>query len=165
MIVIVGFMGAGKSTVGCLLAGKLGLPFADIDEVIEQRTGCLVREIFETGGEPAFRALEHEITTELLAGPDAVLALGGGAVQHPATRQSLLGASHVIYLQVGFAEAMSRVGPDEGRPVLRAPDLPAVFRRRLASYEAVATQTVATGGRLPEEVCLDIMGRLADLPG
>ena len=61
MIVIVGFMGAGKTTVGHLLADQLGLPFADTDLVIEQRTGRSVRQIFEMGGEPAFRALEHEI--------------------------------------------------------------------------------------------------------
>jgi shikimate kinase len=86
VIVIVGFMGAGKTTVGHLLAEKLGLPFVDTDLVIEQRTGRSVRQIFADDGEPAFRMLEHEVTAELLGGPDAVLALGGGGVEHPATR-------------------------------------------------------------------------------
>jgi shikimate kinase len=158
VIVIVGFMGAGKTTVGHLLAERLGLPFIDADLVIEQRTGRSVRQIFEADGEPAFRALEHEITAELLGGPDAVLALGGGAVEHPATQQALR-ASHVIYLQVGYEESMLRVAHDTGRPVLRAPDLQAIFRRRLASYEAAATQIVATDGRRPEAVCGDILGR------
>lgn len=160
MIVIVGFMGAGKTTVGHLLAEKLGLPFADTDLVIEQRTGRSVRQIFADDGESAFRTLEHEVTAELLGGPDAVLALGGGGVEHPATQQSLR-ASDVIYLQVGYEESMLRVARDEYRPLLRAPDLPAIFRRRLASYEAVATQIVATDGRPPEAICLDILGRLA----
>jgi shikimate kinase len=71
-----------------------------------------------------------------------------------------LRASHVIYLQVGYEESMLRVAHDEDRPVLRAPDLPAIFRRRLASYEAVATQIVATDGRHPEAISLDILGRL-----
>jgi shikimate kinase len=163
VIVVVGFMGAGKTTVGRMLAGKLGLPFADTDVVIEQRTGRLVREIFATDGEPAFRALEHEVTAELLGGPDAVLALGGGAVEYPATRRSLR-ASQVIYLQVGYEESMLRIGGDQGRPLLRDPDLPAIFRRRLPSYEAVATHIVATGGRGPEDVCLDIIERLAQVP-
>ena len=159
MIVIVGFMGAGKTTVGHLLAEKLGLPFADADLVVEQRTGRSVRQIFADDGEPAFRALEHEVTAELLGGPDAVLALGGGGVEHPATQQSLRG-SHVIYLQVGYEESMLRVAHDEHRPLLRAPDLQAIFRRRLASYEAVATHVVATDGRRPEAICLDILGHL-----
>jgi shikimate kinase/3-dehydroquinate synthase len=163
MIVIVGFMGAGKTTVGHLLAGRLGLPFADTDLVIEQRTGRSVRQIFEADGEPAFRALEHEVTAELLGGPDAVLALGGGAVEHPATQQALR-ASQVIYLQVGYEESMLRIARDECRPLLRAPDLEAIFRRRLASYEAVATQIVATDGRRPEAVCLDILGRAQPQP-
>ncbi len=163
MIVIVGFMGAGKTTVGHLLAEKLGLPFVDTDLVIEQRTGRPVREIFETDGEPTFRVLEHEVTAELVGGPDAVLALGGGAVEHPATRRSLR-SSHVIYLQVGYEESMLRVAHDAYRPLLRAPDLEAIYRRRLAIYEAVATQIVATDGRRPEAVCLDVLGRLAQVP-
>jgi shikimate kinase len=83
MIVLIGFMGAGKTTVGHLLAERLGLPFMDTDLVIEQRTRRSVRDIFGTDGETAFRELEHTVTAELLAGPDAVLALGGGAVLHP----------------------------------------------------------------------------------
>ena len=163
MIVIVGFMGAGKTTVGHLLAEKLGLPFVDADLVIEQRTGRSVREIFEADGEPAFRGIEHQVTADLLAGQDAVLALGGGGVEHSATQQALR-ASQVIYLQVGYEESMLRVAHDEYRPLLRAPDLQAIFRRRLASYEAVATQIVATDGRRPEAICLDLLGRLAELP-
>jgi shikimate kinase len=159
VIVLVGFMGAGKTTVGQMLAGKLGLPFVDCDLVIESRTGRSIREIFATDGEPAFRELEHETAAELLRGRDAVLALGGGAAEHPATRRALHG-SRVVYLQVGYDEAMGRVAQDPGRPMLRAPDLEAIFERRLASYRSVATQTVATDARRPEAVCLDIVQRL-----
>jgi shikimate kinase len=163
MIVLIGFMGAGKTTVGHLLGERLGLPFMDTDLVIEQRTQRSVRDIFGTDGEPAFRELEHTVTAELLAGPDAVLALGGGAVQHPATRQALHG-HHVIYLEVGYAESMLRVGQDAYRPLLRDPGLEDIFRRRLASYQAVATQTVPTGKRRPEAICLDILARLGRTP-
>jgi shikimate kinase len=159
VIVLVGFMGAGKTTVGHLLADKLGLPFVDNDVVIESRAGRSVREIFAADGEPAFRELEHEVAAELLRGQDAVLALGGGAAEHPGTQRALRG-SDVVYLQVGYDEAMVRVRQDEGRPMLRAPDLQAIFERRLAAYRSVATQTVATDGRRPEAVCLDIIGRL-----
>ena len=79
MIVLVGFMGAGKTTVGHMLAEKLGLPFVDSDLIIESRTGRSIREIFVADGEPAFRELEHEITAELLRAehqPDTVVAVG-----------------------------------------------------------------------------------------
>jgi shikimate kinase len=89
MIVLVGFMGAGKTTVGTLLAARLGLPFTDSDQVIEQRAGRPVRQIFAEDGEPAFRALEHQVITGLLDGPPIVLALGGGAAEHPGTRALL----------------------------------------------------------------------------
>ncbi len=160
MIVLVGFMGAGKTTVGHLLAEKLGLPFIDSDVVIESRSGRSVPEIFAADGEPAFRDLEREITAELLRGHDAVLALGGGGVEHPATQDALKG-SQVVYLQVGYDEAMARVSHDTGRPLLRSPDLQAIFQRRLAIYESVATATVATAGRRPDAVCLDIIELLS----
>ena len=79
MIVLVGFMGAGKTTVGRLLAANLGIPFTDSDHVIEGRAGKPVPRIFSDDGEPAFRQLEHEVIADLLNGEDMVLALGGGA--------------------------------------------------------------------------------------
>jgi 3-dehydroquinate synthase/shikimate kinase/3-dehydroquinate synthase len=164
VIVLVGFMGAGKTTVGRLLADKLGLRFADSDEVIEQRRGRSVREIFAEDGEAAFRAAEHEVLAELMRGPEAVVAVGGGAVENQASRR-LLRAARVIYLQVGYDEAMRRVGGDAGRPLLRRPDLDDVYRRRLAVYQSVATLTVATAGRPADAVCLEVIGRLAREPG
>jgi shikimate kinase len=160
VIVLIGFMGAGKTTVGHLLAGKLGLPFIDSDVVIEERGGRPVRQIFADDGEDAFRALEHETVAGLLRGRDAVLALGGGAVEHPAT-QELLRPVPVVYLHVGYPAAVARVGGDAGRPMLRRSDLEAVYQRRLTAYAAAATLTVRTDGRGPEDVCLDIVEYLA----
>ena len=163
MIVLVGFMGAGKTTVGHLLSRRLGLPFADSDQVIQERAGRQVRQIFAEEGEPAFRALEHQVIAELLAGPDLVLALGGGAAEHPQTRRGL--ARHqVIYLQVGYAEVLRRVGGDSGRPLLARPDLAALYHRRLAAYEEVATLTVGTGARSPDAIGEEILARLARVP-
>jgi shikimate kinase len=159
MIVLVGFMGAGKTTVGQLLAGRLGLPFTDADHVIEDRAGRPVRDIFATDGEPAFRALEHKVLVDLLSGKEAVLALGGGAVEHPGTQRALAGCD-VVYLQVSYEEALMRVAHDQYRPMLRARGLAAIFSRRLVSYEAVATLTIVTGGRRPDAVCQDIISRL-----
>ncbi len=163
MIVLVGFMGAGKSSVGRLLAARLGLPFADSDLVIEERCGSRVPEIFAEYGEAGFRVVEHEVIDELLRGPDAVLAVGGGAVEHRATWR-LLRAARVIYLQVTYEEALQRVGGDAGRPLLQRPDLQDIYRRRLPAYQSVATLTIATGGRPAEAVCREVVSRLAPEP-
>jgi len=162
MIVLVGFMGAGKTTVGTVLAARLGLPFADSDQVLEDRAGRPIRQIFTEDGEPAFRALEYEVIAGLLDGPPMVLALGGGAPGHPPTRARLTGdpAAEVVYLHVGYDQAMRRVGRDEGRPLLARPDLPALYERRLSVYTAVATLTVPTDGRRPEDISDDILARL-----
>ncbi|HEY2238173.1 MAG TPA: shikimate kinase [Streptosporangiaceae bacterium] len=164
MIVLVGFMGAGKTTVGQLLARRLGLPFADADIVIADRAGIPVPRIFAERGEPAFRELEHETIASLLAGPRLVLALGGGAVEHEQTRRVLAAAEHTIYLHVRYEAALDRVGGDDGRPMLRRPDLAEVYRRRLVAYSEVATLTIDTEGRVPELVCTDIVRYLAGSP-
>jgi shikimate kinase / 3-dehydroquinate synthase len=163
VIVLVGFMGAGKTTIGRLLADRLGLPFVDSDLVIEQRTGRQVREIFAADGEPAFRVLEHEVVAELLDGPDAVLALGGGAAEHYGTQERLKRAD-VVYLQVGYQQAMQRVAGDEYRPLLARPGLDALYQRRLDIYAAVATLTIATDGRRPEAISHDVIEHLVRAP-
>ena len=159
MIVLIGFMGAGKTTIGRLVADKLGLPFLDSDLVIEQRTGRQVRDIFATDGEPAFRDLEHQVIAGLLDGPDAVLALGGGAPEHPGTQLKLKQAD-VVYLQVGYQQAMNRVAGDEYRPLLARPGLDDLYRRRLDVYAGVATLTIATDGRRPETIGADVVEHL-----
>jgi shikimate kinase len=159
VIVLVGFMGAGKTTVGRLLAAKLGLPFTDSDPVIADRAGKPISRIFADDGEPAFRLLEHQVIADLLAGQEAVLALGGGAASHPGTR-SLLAAVPVVYLRVGYAEAIARVGGDKGRPMLARADVSDVYARRLTVYDSVATLTIDTDRRHPEDVAADILARL-----
>lgn len=167
MIVLVGFMGAGKTTVGRLLAEKLGVPFTDSDHVVEARAGKPIPRIFADEGEPAFRELEHQVIADLLNGPDIVLAVGGGAVGHPLTSKALSG-ERVAYLRVSFAEALSRVGRDGGdggdgaRPMLARPDIADVYASRQASYQAAATITVDVDGRAPESISADILDRLGE---
>ena len=163
MIVLIGFMGAGKTTVGHLLSERLGLPFVDSDLVIEQRSGRSVRQIFAEDGEPAFRELERQVVADLIDGPEAVLALGGGAAEHSDTVVRLK-STQVIYLQVGYDEAMLRVAGDEYRPMLRRADLETLYQSRLGVYDAVATLTVATDGRRPEAVSQDVLAQLLRAP-
>jgi shikimate kinase len=160
VLVLIGFMGAGKTTVGRLLAAKLGLPFTDSDHVIEARSGKPIRQIFTAEGEPAFRALEHDVIAGLLAGPGGVLAVGGGAPLHEGTRDLLAGAAAVVYLRVSYAEAIRRVGGDGGRPMLARPGVKQLFAERDPRYAAAATLTVATDGRSPEEISLDVLAGL-----
>ena len=164
MIVLVGFMGAGKTTIGTLLAARLDLPFADSDQVIEQRAGRPVARIFAEDGEPAFRSLEHQVIAELLDGPDMIIALGGGAAEHPRTQDKLGRGPQVVYLQVGYDQALRRVGQDAGRPMLARPDLAVVYERRRLVYTRIATFTVGTDDRHPETVGDDILARLARVP-
>jgi shikimate kinase len=161
VIVLVGFMGAGKTTIGRLLAAKLGVPFTDSDHVIEARAGKPIPRVFADDGEPAFRQLEHEVIADLLNGEDTVLALGGGAATHGATRAALAAAAvPVVYLRVSYAQAMRRVGGDRGRPMLARPDIAQLHKDRDPLYAQAATLTVDAGDRCPEEIALDILGRL-----
>jgi shikimate kinase len=145
--------------VGELLAQRLGVRFVDSDHEIEARTGRIIREIFAAEGEPAFRALEHQVIADLLAGPDAVLALGGGAVQHPLTRK-LLADVPVVFLRITYTGAFARVGGDGGRPMLARPDINEVYNQRQAAYEEVATLDINTRSRPPEEIAAEILARL-----
>jgi 3-dehydroquinate dehydratase type I len=163
VVVLVGFMGAGKTTVGHIMAERLGQPFVDSDVLIEQRLGRDIRDIFRTGGEPYFRQLEHETVAGLVRGPDAVIALGGGAVEDPRSR-AVLRSARVVYLRVGYDEALARVESDEFRPMLHRPGLDEVYRRRLPVYEELSVVTVDTDGRRPDAVALEVLAQLSRLP-
>jgi shikimate kinase len=160
IVVLVGFMGAGKTTVGHILAERLGLPFVDSDVLIEQRVGRSIRDIFDTEGEASFRELEHRTVAGLVRGRDAVVALGGGALGDEGTRAALRDA-RVVHLRVTYGEAMGRVQDDKFRPMLRRADLETVYRTRLPVYEATCTFSVDTDGRPPEDVADDILELLA----
>lgn len=159
-IVLVGPPGSGKSTVGELLAGQLGVPYHDGDTDIEARAGRRIADIFTTEGEPAFRAIEEEAVAAGLAEHEGVYALGGGAVLSENTRK-LLNEHTVVFLSVGMAEGVRRTGMSTPRPVLAGLNPRATYKAlldaRLPIYRAVATVEIDTDERSPEDVVTAIL--------
>ena len=165
LLVLVGPMGAGKTTVGRILAEQLGVRARDTDADVEAAEGRAVSDIFVESGEEAFRTIEAAAVAEALRTHDGVVSLGGGAVLDPATRE-LLAPLPVVFLQVGLAEAVRRVGLGSGRPLLlgnvRA-RIKALLDERTPIYESVATFTVDTDGRTPDEVADEIREAMAEV--
>jgi shikimate kinase len=169
LLVLVGPPASGKTTVGTALADTLGAVFRDTDHDVETATGSSVADLFVTEGESHFRALEEQAVAAALAGHDGVLALGGGAVTSPATRELLVaygrGGGTVLWLDVDLSSAAKRVGLSRDRPILGVNPramLRHMLETRAPLYGEVATLTVQTGGRTPEDVVTEV---LAALPG
>lgn len=152
--VLVGAPGAGKSTVGRRIAGKLGVDFADSDALVEARAGKPVADIFVTDGEATFRDLERTEIAEALASFDGVLSLGGGAILDDSTRAALLD-QRVIWLQVDLTNATQRVGMNSARPLLLGNvrgTMLAMLEARTPLYEEVANHRIDTSCRSIKEV-------------
>jgi shikimate kinase len=161
-VVLVGPMGAGKSTVAALLGEAWGLPVRDTDTDIVASQGRTIADIFVDSGEEHFRALEATAVAEALATHDGVLALGGGAVLDPGTRD-LLAGHRVVFLRVGLAEAVKRVGLGVGRPLLLGnvrSRIKTMLDERTPVYEGLATLVVDTDERTPAEVATRIQEQL-----
>jgi shikimate kinase len=164
-VVLVGPPAAGKTTVGRLLADRLGVPFTDTDDLVVARAGKPVGEIFVDDGEEAFRALEQAAVADGLGG-DGVLALGGGAVLAEATRERLAGQP-VVLLTAGVPTSAARVGLNRDRPLLLGnprQQLRALLDARLPLYREVAVAEVATDDRTPDEVAAAVLAALAADP-
>ncbi|MBI2397626.1 MAG: shikimate kinase AroK [Xanthomonadales bacterium] len=145
-LILVGPMGAGKSTIGRRLAAHFALPFVDLDEEIERRNGVSVALIFELEGEAGFRQRESRLIEELCRRDGIVLATGGGAVLSESNRRLLHAHGFVLYLATSVAQQLARLARDSKRPLLQAADrrerLEAMAQLRNPLYEEIADLTV-----------------------
>jgi shikimate kinase len=167
LLVLVGPPASGKTTVGTAVAAALGAGFRDTDADVEAAAGATVADLFVQQGEPHFRALEERAVARALAEHDGVLALGGGAVLSAATRELLVGhARHggtVVHHDVDVHDAARRAGLSRDRPLLAVNPramLRTMLEQRAPLYAEVATATVATQGRTPEDVVADVLALL-----
>ena len=160
-------MGAGKSTIGRLLAKELRVPFKDSDKEIEQRTGADIPWIFDVEGEQGFREREQAVIAELSQQDGLVLATGGGAVMRPENRPALHAGGRVVYLHTSVEQQIDRTSRDRNRPLLRTANPAQVLRDLMAMrdplYREVADIIIETDERPPRLVVLQILDRLKAL--
>lgn len=163
-VVLVGAPGSGKSTVGQALATHWSLPFRDTDHDIEVMTGRMIAEIFVDDGEDSFRELERHAVETALSEFSGVLALGGGAISSASTRD-LLANHRVVWLQVGLASAVARVGLNRDRPLLLGSirnTLLRLMQERAPWYESVATFAINTDDRSVDAIVDDVVARFEE---
>ena len=169
-LVLVGYRGTGKSTVGRLLAERLGREFADADVALEAKFGLPVRAIFQERGEPYFRDCEEQVIAELTASPGQVIATGGGAVLRETNRNTLRRYGLVIWLTASADEIGRRLATNPqhvaGRPALTAlgtlNEISKVLEARISDYKAASDLSVSTEGLSPDEVALAILPRVSN---
>ncbi len=167
-LVLVGLMGAGKSSVGRRLAARLNLPFVDADQEIEAAAGMTIEEIFERHGEPAFRDGERRVIARLLDNPIQVLATGGGAFMDERTRALIRERALSIWLHAELDELVRRVARRTDRPLLKGGDPRTVLERLMAErypVYALADVTVPSSIGSADETVDRILARLDALPG
>jgi shikimate kinase len=166
-VVLVGPPGAGKSTVGPLLAGLLGVAFTDTDSLVAESAGKPVSDIFVEDGEAMFRMMERSAVQAALRAPAGVIALGGGAVADPGS-QALLAGQRVVYLETGFGAVARRTGIDGPHPPIPGNPrgrLRQMLEERRAQYEGVAWLTVSTDDKSQQEIAEQIAAAVAREPG
>lgn len=172
-LVLVGLMGAGKTTVGSMLGRRLQRPFVDTDAELEQVLGSRIAELFDTIGERRFRALESERVRHAAALRGQVIAVGGGALLDPGNVTHLRGTGDLILLDAVPAELATRILSEDGgasRPLLAGaadPEsrLAALRAQREEIYEAAASHAIDTTGKTPEQVADEVLAWAVLVPG
>lgn len=166
-IFLVGPMGAGKTTIGRLLAEELHKEFHDTDQVIEERAGANISWIFDVEGEEGFRQRERNVIQELCGLDNVVVATGGGAVLAEQNRKNLRKGGVVVYLMATIGQQVERTRRDSKRPLLQGVDDPrskllSLMEMREPLYKEVADYMVMTSRRSPKAVCNEILQMLRD---
>ena len=169
-LALVGYRGTGKTTVGRILAERLGWPFVDADHELERRAGKSVAAIFAEDGEPAFRDLEQEVVADLCLQPQTVIATGGGAILRPENRQALRTVGFVTWLTADPETLVRRLTRDQARPDARPAltsagtlaEIADVLGARLPLYREVSDLEVDTVGRTGFEVARAVLRARAD---
>ena len=164
-LLITGFMGSGKTTVGRLVADKLSWTFIDLDEAVESAIGTSIGEIFASGGESEFRQVERQTLLEVLEGERVVVATGGGTLAQPAVVENVQPQTVIVWLDVPLAVIERRLGEGERqvRPLYR--DFAAVselYERRRPSYQAAGVRVEIEADESPEAVADRVVDTLAE---
>jgi shikimate kinase len=166
-IILVGLMGAGKSTIGRQLARRMNLTFYDSDKVIEERTGVPIPTIFEVEGEAGFREREEHVIAELTAMQGIMLATGGGSVLRASNRQHIKDGGCVIYLRASADHLFQRIKHDQSRPLMQTPNpmqtLRDLLKAREPYYLEVADLIVPTGKQKVNVILREIHNKLKQL--
>lgn len=165
-IVLIGFMGAGKTTIGQLLAKKTNRNFYDIDQLIVDKIGMSIDEYFEKFGVESFRKLESEVLQEVIA-EEHVISTGGGIVLSEENRKSLKKLPHVIYLKTELTELIHRIQSDDEniRPLAEEKskdEIAEIYLPRVSLYEESGTIIVETTNKLPEEILEEILKQVGE---
>ena len=162
-IILCGFMGCGKSTVGALLAKKTGMAFIDLDSYIEKKQGMTVSDIFEKYGEPRFREFEREAARELSQKNSMVIAAGGGTLTFQENVDTLRTSGKIILLDLPLDTVAKRLENDTTRPLLNRPDkleaMKEIKEKRLPIYKSAA-DIIVNGDESPMQVCMEIMSQI-----
>lgn len=161
---LVGFMGAGKSTVGRIVADKLAMPFVDLDERIVARTGSSIPDIFDSSGEPEFRRLESAELSAVSGERDAIVACGGGVVLSDENRRLMKQNGVVAYLTVTPEQALARMGGAHSRPLLAGKSgevATSLLEARRSLYESASDIVLDTVARSPEDVADAVVAALS----
>lgn len=166
-IILVGLMGAGKSTIGRQLARKLGLTFYDSDKVIEERTGVSIPTIFEVEGEAGFREREEQVIADLTSLSGVIIATGGGSVLRASNRQHIKAGGCVIYLRANAEQLFQRIKHDKNRPLMQTPNpmqtLRDLLKAREPLYLEVADLIMPTGKQKANVILREIQNKLKQL--
>jgi shikimate kinase len=159
-IVLIGFMGSGKTTVGHLVAEKLSWPFVDTDALVVEEAGLSIPDIFATEGEAGFRERESAVLERLAGEAPCVIATGGGIVTQPRNAPLLRSLGFVVWLSASEADIYARVSRNRNRPLLQTPDprktIHDLLEQRRPLYESFAHLTIETQGLEPEEIAYGV---------